>query len=166
MAIFDAISDFVHELLGGTTSSDLSDLGADPHQLLDISSAHDVAGEADQFPTMGGSSVMEQINHAVGTASENYTSGMAIAEHAPHMASAGEQAQQFIDGVMHASPEQLAHTGQQLGGLNASEQIQNSIAESQDHLWDGNAAHEQIKAADSELIHAKSVEDAVRRLLG
>src|SRR3954453_15404878 len=142
--IFDAISHFVHELLGGTTSSDLADLGADPHQLLGAGSAHDVSDAASQFPSMGGSSVMDQVNQAVATASDNYTSGMAIAEQAPHVASAGDSAMQFIDGVMHASPEQLAHTGQQLGGLQASEAIHDSVADAHQHLLDGNAAHEQI----------------------
>jgi hypothetical protein len=164
--IFDAISDFVHELLGGTTSSDLAHLGADPHQLLDVGGAHDVAGAAGEFPGMGGSSVMDQVNQAVSTASANYTSGMEIAGHAPHMLSAGDQAQQFIHGVMHASPDQLAHTGQQLGGLNASETIHNGVMESHQHLLDDNDRHEQIRGADRALIHGKSVVDSVRRLLG
>lgn len=164
--IFDAISDFVHELLGGTTSSDLAHLGADPHQLLNLGDAHDASGAAGEFPGMGGSSVMDQVNQAVETSSQNYTSGMAIADQAPHIASAGQQAQDFIDGVMHASPEQLAHTGQQLGGLQASEEIHNSVIDSQHQLLDRNAAHEQIRGADDALIHGKSVVDGVRRLLG
>jgi hypothetical protein len=164
--IFDAISDLVHELLGGTTSSDLAHLGADPHQLLDVGGAHDVAGAAGEFPSMGGSSVTDQVNQAVSTASANYTSGMEIAGHAPYMLSAGDQAQQFIHGVMNASPDQLAHTGQQLGGLNASEAIHHSVIDSQQQLLDRNAAHEQIRGADRALIHGKSVEDGIRRLLG
>jgi hypothetical protein len=162
---FDAISDFIHELLGGTTSSHLADLGADPHQLLDVSDAHDVSGAA-EFPTMGGSSVMDQVNQAMDTATQNYDSGMALADHAPHIESAGQQAQDFIHGVMHASPEQLAHTGNELGGLQFGEQVDGSVSGAMHKLLDSNDAHEQIRGADQAVIHAKSVENGLRRLLG
>ncbi|MBV9488032.1 MAG: hypothetical protein JO246_18515 [Frankiaceae bacterium] len=164
--IFDAISDFIHELIGGTGSSHLADLGADPHQLLDVSGAHDVADTTSQFPTMGGSAVMDQVNQAMDTATQNYTSGMALADHAPHLESAGQQAQDFIHGVMHASPEQLERTGNQLGGMNFSDHVHNSVNAASQQILDRDAAHEQIRGADKALIDGQSIVNAVRRLLG
>ena len=161
MDIFDFVSDAIHHLLGGTSSKDLADLGADPKQVL---LSGQTAG-TDVFPDMGGSAVMAQVNQAVSTASQSYREGMEIAASAPHMLSAGQQAQQLIDGVMQASPEQLAKMGQQLEGMTVAAGIHNSVNEAGQHLAESNAHHAALRDADQEIIHAKAVAAAAARAL-
>lgn len=167
MAVFDFIADLIHDLLGGTQSTGLADLGADPDQWLPgRSGAADAAARTPPaFPDIGGSSVMAEVNEAMTTATENYHEGMAIAEQAPHLPSAGQQAQGFINGVMSASPEQLAHMSGQLGALSAGDEARASVGESMQGVLDRNAAHEAIKAADQGLIHGQSVAAAAERAI-
>ncbi|MCA1696555.1 MAG: hypothetical protein LC749_18545 [Actinobacteria bacterium] len=115
-----------------------------------------------QFPNPTGSSVMDQVNHAVETAEDNYREGMAIAKDAPQMPSAGQQAQGIIDGVMNASPEQLDAMEARLGALDAGDDIRDDVAQSQHDVANRNAAHEIKIAADQEEIHARSVAAAAQ----
>jgi len=152
MSIFDVVSEWLHDLFGGTKSSDLADLGADPDQVVDQ--------QAVQFPTMGGSPVMEQVNASMAAATEAYNQGMEELHDAPKGPTAGEQAAAFVDGVMNASPEQLEAMGGTLGALNASEEIRGSVAESHHELLESKSEHAQKLAENETLIHAKSVEQA------
>ena len=168
MDIFDLFHEAVHHVLGGTSSRDLADLGADPHQVLGAGQGlpdSPVSESAQAFPDMGGSSVMDQVNQAMATATQSYREGMDSAGHAPVALSAGDQAQQLIDGVMHASPEQLARMGQQVQGLSVSEGIRESVAEARQQLLDDNAHHDLLRAADSDEIHAKAVAAAAQAAL-
>ena len=109
--------------------------------------------------------MLDQVNASVAEASQAYEEGMEIAEDAPKMESAGQQAQGIIDGVMEASPEQLADMESTVGGLAASEEISNEVAGSEQALADREAAHEAVIAADREEIHAESVDAAARAAL-
>jgi hypothetical protein len=161
MSIFDVVSDWIHDLFGGTTSTDLADLGADPDQVVPAGGNVPDAPAA-QFPTMGGSPAMEQVNESMAKATTAYNEGMEIADDAPKMPSAGEQAGQFIHGVMNASPEQLEHMGGTLGALEASGEISNEVDASHHALLDSKAEHAQRIAEDQALIHAKAVEQGAQ----
>jgi hypothetical protein len=142
MGLLDALDhlfDKVGDLIGGSSPDDLKDLGAEPTPQFD-------------------DPVLNQIQASVDEAQAQYDAGMEELKDAPRMPSAGAQAQQTIDNVMNASPEQLERMGAQADALNAAEEIRSSVAESEHDLADRNAAHEQIIEADRAEIHAKAVE--------
>jgi hypothetical protein len=99
-SLIDIVLHWVHEFFGGAKVSDLSELGADPH---------DVAPQV-------------------------------------------------------TGPGAGAHF-QNLDALNASDSIRTSVAASQQHLLDSNAAHDAIVNADQASIHADSVNEAAETAL-
>ncbi len=155
MGIFDEITDWFHDLVDGGAKPTLADLGADPDQV--VQGGPSVATSAGPFPNSSGSSVIDQVNQSMSTATEAYREGMQIAQEAPAMPGAGQQAQGIIDGVIQASPEQLAGMEHTVGGLVAGDEIRGEVAESEQSLADRNAAHGATLATDREEIHARAV---------
>jgi hypothetical protein len=162
MSIIDLISDWVGDLIHPSDAHSLADLGADPHQLADASHAADAgvpgpsATEALTGVTPGSNdAVLDSVQDSVDQASESYHEGMAEAAASPHVPSAGEGAQQLIDGVMHGNPDQIAHEAATADGSAVADEIHGSVADSQQHLADSNAAHEAIRAGDQAEIDAE-----------
>lgn len=154
MGILDEISDWVHDLFAPDGAKTLSDVGVDP---ASGTPGEGLPASGEAFPNSSNSAVMDQVNASVAQASQAYEEGMEIAEDAPQASTAGAQAQGIIDGVMEASPEQLAEMESTVGGLAASEEISAEVTESERDLADREAAHEAIIAADREEINAESV---------
>ena len=168
MSIIDFISDWVGDLLHPSDAHSLADLGADPHQLADASHAAEVGvpGSGTASDALTGvapgsnEAVLDSVQNTVDQASQSYHEGMAEAAAGPHVPSAGEGAQQLVDGVMHGNPDQIAHEAATGDGSAVADEIHSSVAESQQHLADSNAAHEAIQGADKDLIDAESVSGA------
>ena len=168
MGLFDAIGDFIHDLVDGPGGKpSLADLGADPDQVAKVPGADGAApggaaASGPMFPNASGSPVMDQVNKSMEVATENHREGMEIAKEAPTMESAGDQAQNLIHGVMNADPDDLAKMAGQAEGRAVAEEIHTDVARSHQDLLDRKSLHETKLGADRAQIEAEGVEKAAR----